>query len=73
MDAVPAAGFGQLLRRHRLEAGLSQDDLAERAGLSTRGVSDLERGRRTSPRAETVRMLADALNLSAMDRASLIA
>ncbi|MEJ7902473.1 MAG: helix-turn-helix domain-containing protein, partial [Thermomicrobiales bacterium] len=73
MDSVPARGFGQLLRRHRLEAGLSQDELAELAGLSTRGVSDLERGRRTSPRAETVRMLAEALHLSPMDRAALIA
>jgi len=73
MDSVPAVGFGQLLRRHRLEAGLSQDDLAERAGLSTGGVSDLERGRCTSPRAETVRMLAEALHLSAMDRTALIA
>ncbi len=73
MDSVPAAGFGQLLRRHRLEAGLSQDELAERAGLSTRGVSDLERGRRTSPRAETVRLLAGALELNPMDRAALVA
>ncbi|MDQ3444108.1 MAG: tetratricopeptide repeat protein [Chloroflexota bacterium] len=65
--------FGQVLRRLRLVAGLSQEELAGRAGLSTRGVSDLERERRTSPRPETVRLLADALQLSPMDRAALIA
>ena len=65
--------FGDLLRRHRLTAGLSQEELAERAGLSVRGVSDLERGLRSSPRPETVRMLADALALEPGDRAALIA
>ena len=35
--------FADLLKRHRLAAGLSQEELAERAGLSPRGVSDLER------------------------------
>ena len=67
------ATFASALRRHRHLAGLSQEELAERAGLSARGLSDLERGLRTSPRAETVRMLADALGLGAADRASLIA
>ena len=59
MDRTPA--FGGLLRRHRMAAGLSQEELAERAGLSARGVSDLERGARTAPRLETLRLLADAL------------
>ncbi|MBA2277913.1 MAG: helix-turn-helix transcriptional regulator, partial [Chloroflexia bacterium] len=54
-------------------AGLSQEELAERAGLSARGVSDLERGLRASPRPETVRLLVGALALGADDRASLIA
>jgi transcriptional regulator with XRE-family HTH domain len=36
--------FGALLRRYREEAGLTQEALAERAGLSARGISDLERG-----------------------------
>ena len=35
-----------LLLRYRMAAGLSQEDLAERAGLSRRGISDLERGAR---------------------------
>src|SRR4051812_38426376 len=65
--------FGMLLRRHRLAAGLTQEALAERAGLSTRGVQDLERGIRQVPRAETVRLLADALALEAAARTGLIA
>jgi predicted ATPase/DNA-binding XRE family transcriptional regulator len=65
--------FGALLRRFRLAAGLTQETLAEQAGLSSRGVQDLERGVRLMPRAETVRLLADALGLDAAARASLIA
>jgi predicted ATPase/transcriptional regulator with XRE-family HTH domain len=65
--------FAQTLHGYRVRAGLTQEALAERAGLSERGVSNLERGVRTSPRPETVRMLADALALDAEDRAALIA
>src|SRR5262249_50078999 len=46
MASTPGPTFGELLRRHRRAAGLTQDQLAERAGLSVRGISDLERGRR---------------------------
>ena len=53
--------FGALLRRHRLAAGLSQEALAERAGLSVRGLSDLERGVRQAPHPDTVRRLVQAL------------
>jgi predicted ATPase/DNA-binding XRE family transcriptional regulator len=67
-----AATFGALLRQHRLAAGLTQEGLAERAGLSTRGVQDLERGVRTAPRAETLRLLAEALGLSPQARTTLI-
>ena len=65
--------FGTALRHYRVSAGLSQEGLAERAGLSVRGISDLERGARTFPRLETVRMLANALELSERDRAALLA
>jgi predicted ATPase/DNA-binding XRE family transcriptional regulator len=65
--------FGELLRRLRTAATLTQEELAERAGLSVRAVSDLERGVHQAPRLETVRMLADALRLEATDRAGLIA
>ncbi|MDR0359500.1 MAG: helix-turn-helix domain-containing protein, partial [bacterium] len=58
--------FGGLLRRHRLAASLTQEELAERAGLSPRGVVYLEAGERM-PRATTVRRLAAALQLDAGD------
>ena len=54
-----------------MAAGLSQEALAERAGLSARAISDLERGARRAPYRETVRLLADALGLSDADRAAL--
>lgn len=65
--------FGDLLRRMRQSAALSQEALAERAGLSRNGISDLERGVHPAPRLETVRLLADGLALSDADRATLIA
>jgi predicted ATPase/transcriptional regulator with XRE-family HTH domain len=65
-------GFGALMRRHRTAAALSQEELAERAGVSVRAISDLERGVHRAPRLETVRMLADALGLGEDDRASLL-
>ena len=65
--------FGVLLHRQRSAAGLSQEALAERAGLSRNGISDLERGARQAPRLETVRMLADALALTEADRQAFLA
>ena len=55
--------FGGLLRGLRKGAGLTQEELAEAAGLSLRAVSDLERGVASTPQKETVRLLADALHL----------
>jgi predicted ATPase/DNA-binding XRE family transcriptional regulator len=63
--------FGTLLRRHRLAAGLSQEALAERAGLSARAVRALEGGQRRAPHPHTVRQLARALRLAPADRARL--
>jgi predicted ATPase/DNA-binding XRE family transcriptional regulator len=57
----------------RCAAALSQEDLAERTGLSQRGISDLERGARLAPRLETVRLLADGLALGDDERATLLA
>jgi predicted ATPase/DNA-binding XRE family transcriptional regulator len=65
--------FGDLLRRLRSAGALSQEELAERAGLSRRGISDLERGLSQAPRLETVRLLADALVLPEDDRRTLLA
>ena len=61
-----------MLRGLRLSAGLSQEALAQRAGLSTDAVAALERGRRARPRAFTLGLLADALALSAAERARLV-
>src|SRR5215211_6433396 len=71
--AMTETGFGDLLRRHRLAAGLTQEELAERAGVSTRGISDLERGARGLPRQDTLQLLLQALELSIADRAALVA
>jgi predicted ATPase/DNA-binding XRE family transcriptional regulator len=65
--------LGVLLQQCRLAAGLSQEELAERAGLSRRGISDLERAARRSPHPATLRRLADALNLDEPQRAALMA
>src|SRR5215213_9162476 len=65
--------FGGLLRRYRVAAGLTQEELAERAGVSTRGVSDLARGAHGLPRKDTLQLLLDALDLAAADRATLVA
>ncbi len=65
-DAAPPA-FGALLRRHRLDAGLTQEALAERAELGVRTLQGLERGE-NHPQAETVRHLVHALGLSGAPR-----
>jgi predicted ATPase/DNA-binding XRE family transcriptional regulator len=65
--------FAGLLRSHRVAAALSQEALAERSGISLRAVSDLERGVKTRPHLETVRMLSEGLELDPDARAALIA
>ena len=65
--------FASLLRAHRRAAGLTQEELAERAGLSPRAVSDLERGARRAPRRATVDLLTAALNLDQQERSALAA
>ena len=72
MAVAQEGSFGALLRRHREAAGLTQEELASRAGLSSDAVSRLERGQRKHPYPHTVRALADALNLSEGQRYALI-
>ncbi|WP_306790922.1 tetratricopeptide repeat protein [Streptomyces sp. JV178] len=56
--------FGELLRDHRRRRGLTQEELADRAGVSVRTISHVETGRIDRPRPGTVRRLADALALT---------
>lgn len=60
--------FGVLLKRYRVAAGLTQEELAALAGLSPRGISDLERGVRKRPHPATRERLANALELALYDR-----
>jgi DNA-binding XRE family transcriptional regulator len=55
--------FGALLRTARLDAALTQQDLATRCGMSVRAISDLERNRTRRPYLRSVRLLAEALNV----------
>jgi transcriptional regulator with XRE-family HTH domain len=57
--------LSEVVRRFRSEARLSQEELAERAGLSSRTVSNIETGVATSPRAITLSLLSEALGLDA--------
>jgi tetratricopeptide (TPR) repeat protein/transcriptional regulator with XRE-family HTH domain len=58
------------LRKLRINAELTQEELAEAAGLSPRSISDLERGINQTARKDTARLLADALNLTGSARAA---
>jgi len=64
MAEQPALGFAGLLRQLRAQARLTQEELAEAAGLSPRSVSDLERGINRTARKDTAELLAAALGLA---------
>src|SRR5919107_596121 len=68
VNAGEHLAFGDLLRRYRNAAGLTQEDLAERSGLSVDTISLLERGEHRRPHRYTRQSLADALGLSQSDR-----
>jgi tetratricopeptide (TPR) repeat protein/DNA-binding XRE family transcriptional regulator len=72
MDA-DGGGFGGRLRACRGTAGLSQQELAGRSGLSLRTISDLERGRTRWPYRDSLYRLADALELRGPARTEFIA
>src|SRR5262245_61015232 len=65
--------FGDLLRQRRALAGLSQEALASRSGISKDAIGMLERGVRRRPRNSTVLRLAQALRLSPDERRALLA
>jgi predicted ATPase/DNA-binding XRE family transcriptional regulator len=71
MAAKGTSQFADLLRRYRRRSGLTQEELAERAGLSPSAVSQLERGLTQAPHKDTVQLLTAALDLPADDAALL--
>jgi transcriptional regulator with XRE-family HTH domain len=72
MSSVPPASFASLLRQYRQVAGLTQEELAERAHLSREAIGALERGDRRTPHKETIDLLAEALALSGPERAEFV-
>ncbi|WP_328471499.1 tetratricopeptide repeat protein [Actinoplanes sp. NBC_00393] len=65
--------FAKMLTGHRRRANLTQEDLAERTGLSVRSIRDLEAGRVARPRPSTLKLLSDAFALSAVERERFLA
>jgi predicted ATPase/transcriptional regulator with XRE-family HTH domain len=72
-DPGVAATFDVLLRARRRALGLTQSELAARAGIGVRTVRDLERGRASRPQRTTVHLLANALGLTGAKRMEFLA
>lgn len=64
--------FGEVVRAHRRRLGLTQEELAERTGISVRSIRNLEAGRIHTPRIGTLRVLADAFELEGAERDRLL-
>ncbi|NKE62152.1 helix-turn-helix transcriptional regulator, partial [Lentzea sp. PSKA42] len=60
---MSTTAFGDFLRFYRSRVPLTQEELAEHTGLSTRAISDMERGRTLSPQFRTVQLLVRGLGL----------
>src|SRR5277367_6749809 len=60
--------FAAQLRSARITAGLSQEELASAARVSTSAIGAYERGVRTAPHRDTIALLADALRLTGLAR-----
>jgi transcriptional regulator with XRE-family HTH domain len=60
--------FAGLLREYRRATGMTQEELAERSGISPRALRKLESGASQVPRRDTVQLLAQALNLAEPER-----
>src|SRR5687768_3059759 len=73
MTTPHARSFGTQLRYFRERAGLTQEQLAAKAGLTAKAISALERGERSQPYLHTVHALAAALDLSKDECAALLA
>jgi len=71
MASACANSFGQLLRRYRLAAGLTQEELAAQSAVAVRTISDLERGVSRRAHPGTINQLSAALPLQPDERAAL--
>ncbi len=60
---VPLVRMGAVIRRHRLDLGLSQEELAEAVGSTQGKISRLERAQNGNPSFQTMERLADALGI----------
>jgi transcriptional regulator with XRE-family HTH domain/tetratricopeptide (TPR) repeat protein len=60
--------LGGLLRQYRTETRLTQEELAERAQVSSRTIRDIERGAVKGPRKSSAHAIAEALNLPPQER-----
>jgi len=69
METDTGLAFGDLLRRHRDSAGITQESLAEMSGLTPQAIGLIERGERRRPHRHTVQKLAKALALTGQDLA----
>ncbi|HEY7144490.1 MAG TPA: tetratricopeptide repeat protein [Streptosporangiaceae bacterium] len=70
-DRAGRSGVGDQMRRDRLAAGLTQEELADRSGLSVRAISNMERGLTARPRRSTLRHIAAALRQATEGHADL--
>ncbi|MBO0731566.1 MAG: helix-turn-helix transcriptional regulator [Acidimicrobiaceae bacterium] len=68
-----AEPIGTWVRQQRLAAGLTQEELAERSGVSVRTISDLERRRTQHPYPRSIRALATSMGMSSTQSDELIA
>jgi DNA-binding SARP family transcriptional activator/DNA-binding XRE family transcriptional regulator len=71
MSIEAASQFGSLVRAYRRSAGLTQRELAAKAGLSVAALRDFEQSRRQRPRANSLAALANAFGLDPDQTASL--
>jgi tetratricopeptide (TPR) repeat protein/transcriptional regulator with XRE-family HTH domain len=66
----PGREFGEIVRAQRRRLLLTQEELAKQTGVSVRSIQKLEAGRIATPRPVTIRLLADAFQLTGTDRES---
>lgn len=52
---------GELIAKHRLKKGITQEELADKVGCTAQHISSLELGRKT-PKLQTLVKLAEAFN-----------